>query len=159
MESDYFIVDPNNGVLTTGGIVARYGKIGNWMISDNGLYQRYDPKTADDKGRYMYLGFPSTETTEELGALKVIYDAKYENAYIDYLDKLNSLTVEYYPQIYEFEPLHYYNYGRDLKLAHDILIVTVDEYKRTGNGLQAILETKMAEMITNDFIDNFIKSL
>lgn len=155
MESDYFIVDPNNGVLTTGGIVARYGKIGNWMISDNGLYQRYDPKTADDKGRYMYLGFPSTETTEELNALKVIYDAKYENAYIDYLDKLNALTVAYYPQIYEFEPIHYYNYGRDLKLAHDILIVTVDEYKRTGNGLQAILETKMAEMITNDFIDNF----
>ena len=30
---DYFIVDPNNGILTTGGIIARYGSIGNWMIS------------------------------------------------------------------------------------------------------------------------------
>jgi len=36
--NDYFIVDPNNGVLTTGGIIARYGKIGNWLISSSGLY-------------------------------------------------------------------------------------------------------------------------
>jgi len=36
--NDYFIVDPNNGILTTGGIIARYGKLGNWMISSDGLY-------------------------------------------------------------------------------------------------------------------------
>ena len=35
---DYFIVDPNNGMLTTGGIVASYGKIGNWMIGKHGMY-------------------------------------------------------------------------------------------------------------------------
>ena len=49
-DNDYFIVDPNHGVLTTGGIVARYGALGNWMISDQGLYQ----KAA---GKYMYLGY------------------------------------------------------------------------------------------------------
>jgi hypothetical protein len=55
---DYFIVDPNNGILTTGGIIARYGKIGNWMISDAGLYQKY---TGTDKltSRYMYFGYPT----------------------------------------------------------------------------------------------------
>lgn len=49
-EHEYFVVDPNYGVLTTGGVVARYGAIGNWMISDQGLYQ----KAA---GKYMYLGY------------------------------------------------------------------------------------------------------
>ena len=47
---EYFIVDPNYGVLTTGGIVARYGALGNWMISNEGLYQKTD-------NSYMYLGF------------------------------------------------------------------------------------------------------
>lgn len=40
---DYFVVDPNNGVLTTGGIFARYGQIGKdtpWKISDDGLTQQ-----------------------------------------------------------------------------------------------------------------------
>ena len=40
---DFFIVDPNNGVLTTGGIFARFGQIGMtnpWVICDNGLTQQ-----------------------------------------------------------------------------------------------------------------------
>lgn len=49
---DYFIVDPNHGVLTTGGIVARYGALGNWMISNEGMYQKSEAEKA-----YMYLGF------------------------------------------------------------------------------------------------------
>lgn len=49
-DNDYFIVDPNHGVLTTGGVVAKYGALGNWMISDQGLYQ----KAA---GKYMYIGY------------------------------------------------------------------------------------------------------
>jgi hypothetical protein len=53
---DYFLVDPNNGVLMTGGIVSTYGKIGNWMISDNGLYQKHE--TGDlATSHYMYLGY------------------------------------------------------------------------------------------------------
>lgn len=53
--NDYFVVDPNYGVLTTGGIVARYGALGNWMISNEGLYQK-------DAGKYMYIGYDSTDT-------------------------------------------------------------------------------------------------
>jgi hypothetical protein len=37
---DFFLVDPNNGVVTSGGIYARYGVIGKnypWIISDTGL--------------------------------------------------------------------------------------------------------------------------
>lgn len=154
-ENDYFVVDPNNGILTTGGVIAKYGKIGNWMISDNGLYQRLDSKDADISSRYMYLGFPSAETNDALKALKIIYDQKYLDAYLKYLDELNALTVSYYPQIYLYEPIHFYNYSRDLKLAYDILVVTLDQYNKNGGNLQNILETNMATMITDDFIDNF----
>jgi hypothetical protein len=59
--NDYFIVDPNNGVLTTGGVIARYGKIGNWMISSAGLYQKYSQGTQLTSKRYMYLGYPNLD--------------------------------------------------------------------------------------------------
>ena len=49
-DKDFFVVNPNYGVVTSGGIIARYGALGNWMISDQGLYQ----KAA---GKYMYLGY------------------------------------------------------------------------------------------------------
>lgn len=152
---DYFVVDPNNGVLTTGGVIAKYGKIGNWMISDNGLYQRND--SADDS-RYMYLGFPSAETNESLQALKVVYDQKYLDAYLDYLNKLNQLTVQVYPSIYELDPIHYWNYARGIKLAHDILVVTLDTYNQPNQEqtLQTILENTMESMITEDFIENYM---
>ena len=42
-ENDYFLVDPNYGVATTGGIFARYGRLGHeypWIISDYGLTQK-----------------------------------------------------------------------------------------------------------------------
>jgi hypothetical protein len=54
---DYFVVDPNYGVLTTGGVIARYGALGNWMISREGLYQKSD-------NTYMYFGFDETNVTK-----------------------------------------------------------------------------------------------
>lgn len=42
-DHDYFIVDPSYGVMTTGGIFARYGQLGHkypWIISDYGLTQK-----------------------------------------------------------------------------------------------------------------------
>lgn len=53
-EHDYFIVDPNYGVITTGGIFARYGRLGKdypWIISDYGLTQK------NNYGR-IFLGNP-----------------------------------------------------------------------------------------------------
>lgn len=54
--NDYFVVDPNYGVLTTGGVIARYGALGNWMISNEGLYQKSD-------NAYMYMGFDETDVS------------------------------------------------------------------------------------------------
>ena len=85
----------NNGILTTGGVIAKYGKIGNWMISDNGLYQRLDSKDADISSRYMYLGFPSAETNDALKALKIIYDQKYLDAYLKGKKYIADLIVDF----------------------------------------------------------------
>jgi len=80
-ENDYFIVDPNNGVLTTGGVIARYGKIGDWVISESGLYQRYTPTdtlASKYENRYMYLGHPGMER-DEIKNLRIAYDAQIES--------------------------------------------------------------------------------
>ena len=59
-KNDYFIVNPSYGVFTSGGVIARYGAIGNWMISDQGLYQKAS-------GKYMYLGYnPDTEAADSI---------------------------------------------------------------------------------------------
>ena len=51
-ENDYFIVDPNRGILTTGGVGANWGYIGNWIIDDG--YLSY---VGDDYA--MYIGRPT----------------------------------------------------------------------------------------------------
>lgn len=62
-EHDYFIVDPNYGVITTGGIFARYGRLGKdypWIISDYGLTQK-------NKYGRIFLGNP--EKNLSIGSL------------------------------------------------------------------------------------------
>ena len=44
---DLFVVDPNNGILTTGGIYAKYGCLGKYLLlNDSGLI--YKQHTNDD---------------------------------------------------------------------------------------------------------------
>ena len=62
--NNYFIVDPNQGALITGGIATKYGRIGNWYINDNGLYQIYEDKDNPKNSRFMYLGMPSLEKVD-----------------------------------------------------------------------------------------------
>ena len=60
---DYFIVDPNNGILTTGGIFARYGQIGTttpWIIHNNGLTQKNNYGT-------IFLGNPEKNPSSGVG--------------------------------------------------------------------------------------------
>lgn len=62
-DHDYFIVDPNNGVLTTGGIFARYGQIGTntpWIIHNNGLTQKNNYGT-------IFLGNPEKNPSNGAG--------------------------------------------------------------------------------------------
>lgn len=66
---DYFIVDPNYGVLTSGGVFARYGQIGTdtpWIIHNNGLTQKNNYGT-------IFLGNPAKNPST--GDINVIWPA------------------------------------------------------------------------------------
>ena len=119
---DYFIVDPNNGILTTGGVIARYGKIGNWLISESGLYQKYtDSNTASTQNRYMYLGYPGIDVNEVtaienkyqpvLEAIEYSRQAAITDLKAQYQMEEFNVVGEYYANIFRYDPLHYYNYG------------------------------------------------
>ena len=45
---DYFIVDPNRGVMTTGGIIGKYGYIGDWLLDRGGLSWYSKPIVNDN---------------------------------------------------------------------------------------------------------------
>ena len=52
VNNDYFVVDVNNGILTTGGILARYGRIGEWAISAKELYHQWTDNTSSSATKY-----------------------------------------------------------------------------------------------------------
>ena len=45
---DYFIVDPNRGMMTTGGIIGKYGYIGDWLLDRGGLSWYSDEKDNNE---------------------------------------------------------------------------------------------------------------
>lgn len=59
--NDYFIVDPANGMFLSGGIIATYGKLGNWTINEQGMYQK-----NKEANKYMFLGYnPSASDSSQ----------------------------------------------------------------------------------------------
>lgn len=46
---DIFVVDPSNGVLTTGGIYARYGRIGKYLLLNDAGISYMEGDTVDNK--------------------------------------------------------------------------------------------------------------
>lgn len=59
--NDYFIVDPANGMFLSGGIIATYGKLGNWIINEQGMYQK-----NKEAQKYMFLGYnPSASDSSQ----------------------------------------------------------------------------------------------
>ena len=95
---DYFIVDPNNGILTTGGIVAKYGNLGNWYIGQQGLYQKHTQGLAEgESSKYMFLGYDGMSPEaydEEKERIQQWYEneiLKIENENMSLVDKDNAL--------------------------------------------------------------------
>mgnify|MGYP003404410149 CR=1 FL=1 len=86
---DYFIVDPNNGILTTGGIIAKYGSIGNWRISKQGLYQK-----DSTNNKYMFLGYNPNKANPLNGNEDIDYGIFMSSN--EYTDPLFSVTWDGY---------------------------------------------------------------
>ena len=59
---DLFVVDPNNGILTTGGIYAKYGRLGKYLLlNDSGLiYKQHTTK----KGKIVTINDDFDDLTE-----------------------------------------------------------------------------------------------
>ena len=81
-DNNYFIVDPSHGAMISGGIISKYGRIGNWYINSHGLYQKYVSEESyingefvgSSKNRFVYLGMPGIKQ-EDLTRVKNTYDA------------------------------------------------------------------------------------
>ena len=124
---DYFVVDPSNGVMTSGGIIAKYGNIGNWSISSQGLYQKVSANEETGMtGKYMFLGYNglSLENYEkEKVEIKAWYDVEKQKILDNYSEVM-----------YLYDPVHYYNCGigaRELNSFIGGMFDQVDNWKIT----------------------------
>lgn len=158
---DYFIVDPNNGILTSGGVIARYGKIGNWLISESGIYQKYtapanSPITAN---RYMYLGYPGVSDAE-INAAKSAYASQIasiearrkmaiDTLTAEYLMEAFQVVGEYYKNIFELDPMHYFNCGWPYYSYIQAIQATLDTVnsETSREDIRDILEANLKEFI------------
>lgn len=71
---DYFVVDPINGMFLSGGVIASYGKLGNWTINSQGMYQK-----NEEAQKYMFLGYnPSASKDGEADDTYAIFAGKNE---------------------------------------------------------------------------------
>lgn len=149
--NDYFIVDPNNGVLTTGGIIARYGKIGEWMISQEGLYQK-----NKEMNQFMYLGTTAGLISQKK-AIASERDIRKAKAYDDYIYSLIANVQGDEINIYDFDPLHFWNEARHAKKAEEILIAALAEIneRSTSEQIQAIIEDKIMNADIVEFQDSY----
>lgn len=150
--NDYFIVDPNNGVLTTGGIIARYGKIGEWMISQEGLYQK-----NKEMNQFMYLGTTAGLISQKK-AIASERDIRKAKAYDDYIYSLIANVQGDVVNIYDFDPLHFWNEARHAKKAEEILIAALAEIneRSTSEQIQAIIEDKIMNADIVEFQDSYL---
>lgn len=162
--NDYFIVDPNYGVLTTGGVIARYGKIGNWMISNAGLYQK---DIVNHK--FMYLGFSTMSeedyTTKCADAAKN-YTLAIEQLETDYANIRDAYLKEYNTRLDDwrhnkdissqlnnwYDLIHYYSIGAGLAQVSYFLNKCLEK----ANGNESILQeyyNQEVETWINSFAD------
>ena len=131
--NDYFIVDPNYGIVSTGGIIARYGKLGNWDISKAGLYQR-DP----EHHRFMYLGYSTMNENQYNEKLAEYHQTQQEaisnedkfhqanlasmlKIYEDRINKLNSDTINIDELVNWYDLMHHRSIGLGLAHIRDFL--------------------------------------
>lgn len=105
-KKNYFIVDPALGVLTTGGVIADYGYIGNWLIAKDGIRRRakyfkenLDGETGTERYKYMFLGYDAQAANQEeiesgSVALENQYNQKQDKIEQDYVNKMEHWSEE-----------------------------------------------------------------
>ena len=161
---DYFIVDPNNGVLTTGGIVARYGSIGDWIISETGIYQKKKGATVDSS-RYMYFGYPSAQALSQLDEIQARFKSKNQLLLNKKQKELDDLEEQYKEtklglfsrfaaaNAFIVDAYHNYNYGWPLQTLYkaiDETVFTIENNLQEQRSLREILEDNIKTSMENE---------
>ena len=167
VDNDYFVVDPNYGVVTTGGVVARYGALGNWMISNQGIYQK-------GEGKYMYIGYDYAKDKkyeEDFQEARNIYERAKQDAfknktsaekiaYREYQTKLNAYNRYKYSNndtvietyLYNFDLKCYRNIGFGLRKAGQFVEKCIPTIEEKINNLDQLPENKTHEEIIKEYI-------
>ena len=98
---DFFLVDPNYGVVTSGGIYAKFGVLGKkypWIISDSGLTQKNfygtiflgNPEYVRDSERFHYNHISSIEPTYTMDGEEVLENGMYSMIFTDKSDRVHT---------------------------------------------------------------------
>lgn len=139
-DHEYFIVHPKHGVFTTGGISAKYGQIGEWQISEKGLYQKHDPNQGEKEGHYIYLGADQGAIFEDNICVEDRL-AVYKNIdkFSSQIDIMQTLQNEIYSLQDEIANIEYLIQSDDnLKLLKDQ--ATIDKIAAFEQNLQEICD-------------------
>lgn len=151
-DNNYFIVDPAHGAMMSGGIVSKYGRIGNWYINSTGLYQKYinveDSYDAQgnfigsSKNRFIYLGMPGISKTaldnewnkweQKLAQNETARQNRINNTGETDMSQTETLLRDLYEymnkSLMSIDVYHYYTSSLALQMFIDYLQPFIDKY-------------------------------
>lgn len=90
---DYFVVDPNNGLVLSGCVFANAGYIGKWLLKDGGLFWR---SSASHSLNDFYKSFYESSEWQNLTSTKVFDIIYFGEAESSPFNKLNVLDHKDY---------------------------------------------------------------
>lgn len=114
---DIFVVDPSNGVLTTGGIYARYGRIGKYLLLNDAGISYMEGDTIDNK--YFTTTYNLTNS-ENNNIIYIGQERRRDGSLITDTTNRNGVVV---PAVREYDANYwsYLSYDKAYLEAHDPL--------------------------------------
>lgn len=114
---DLFVVDPSNGVLTTGGVYARYGRIGKYLLLNDAGISYMEGDTVDN--RYFTTTYNLTNS-ENNNIIYIGQERRRDGSLITDTTNRNGVVV---PAVREYDANYwsYLSYDKAYLEAHDPL--------------------------------------
>lgn len=141
-DKDYFIVDPIRGVLTTGGIIARYGYIGDWLIDKGGL-SWYSEQSLTEENFYDTIYFGNWTRNPYCIMYRDEYEKEKEDTYKliedTYNQKREELTKQYEEDLKKIKMTGTIRDAQELEKQYKKSLDELDKEKKKeqSNALEA----------------------
>lgn len=150
-DNNYFIVDPAHGAMMSGGIVSKYGRIGNWYINSTGLYQKYIDAdnsyvngefVGSSNNRFIYLGMPGISQAaldsewnkweQLLAQNEIARQNRINNTEETDMSQTESLLRDLYEylnkSLLQYDAYHYYTSSLAVQMFIDYIQPFIDRY-------------------------------